>query len=98
MQVADRCCRAVEGSLPSTKRAPSTAEHSRTKRSCVLRPVSCIRSTLRALQRFPFGVVPDHLGKGSCNVRRAPTLILIAAVLACTGRGKKNEQYKTEKA
>jgi HlyD family secretion protein len=28
--------------------------------------------------------------------RKAGTLLLVAAVLACKGRGKKNEQYKTE--
>ena len=30
-------------------------------------------------------------------MRRTAALILIAAVLACSGRGRKNEQYKTEK-
>ena len=29
--------------------------------------------------------------------RKVTTLLLLAAVLACKGRGKKNEQYKTEK-
>ena len=31
-------------------------------------------------------------------MRRTAALILIATFLACSGRGKKNEQYKTEKA
>jgi HlyD family secretion protein len=42
--------------------------------------------------------VSDRTGKGFSIVRRTPAILLAIAILSCNRSGKKNEQYKTEKA
>ena len=43
--------------------------------------------------------IPGRIEKGKVDIvqRKTITLLLAVAVLACKGRGKKNEQYKTDK-
>src|SRR6476620_12324278 len=54
-------------------------------------------SKLRAASTMP---ARTRTAKGFCTVRRTTVIaiVLIAASIACKGRGSKDQQYKTEKA